>query len=268
MRKAAITLAAMALMLPAATALAAGDMKSEIALDLVKVLPCPPQSDIAAGTGLACAQAPALQKRDYQAVLDAQKNASADEKALAIEDAARPSLAQFGRPLWEKIATPACKIAPQVFAAKTDKELAETLPATIALFGAMTQTSIKVSDDAKQAFNRKRPYQSQVEGLPQIVALLPTDNLKHSPSYPSGHTAFAYETALVLAALVPEEQDRIYARAAEYSHNRLIVGVHFASDVEQGRVSGELIAAAFMQKDAFREKLDKARPEIRKALCR
>jgi hypothetical protein len=265
-RSSAVLLVAALLLAPAAWA---KDEKAgnEIALDLVKVLPCPPQSDIAAGKGIACAQMPALQKRDYQGVLDAQKNASAEEKTLAIADAARPSIAQFGRPLWQKIATPACKIAPEVFTAKNDKELAKSWPASIALFHAMTRASIEVSDAAKKTYNRQRPYQAKVEGLPPIMPLLPVDNLKASPSYPSGHTAFAYETALVLASLVPEEQDAIYARAAQYGHNRMIVGVHFPSDVEQGKVSGALIAAAFMQKDDFHEKLEKARPEIRKALC-
>ncbi|HEY4344759.1 MAG TPA: phosphatase PAP2 family protein [Parvibaculum sp.] len=241
---------------------------SKITLDLVKVLPCPPQSQMAATAGIACAQAPELQKRDYQGVLDAQKNASADDKVLAIADGARPSVAQFGRPLWQSIATPSCKIAPEVFAAKDDQELAKTLPATIELFGAMTSLSKKASGDAKKAYGRTRPFAAKVDGLPQIVPLLPVDNLKNSPSYPSGHTAFAYETALVLASLVPEEQDAIYARAAQYGHNRLVVGVHFPSDVEQGKVSGALIAAAYMQQDDFRTKLEKARPEIRKALCR
>ncbi len=235
--------------------------------DLLKILPCPPQSDVKPGAGIACAQNPALQKRDYKAVLDAQKNASEEEKKLAIADAARPSLAQFGRPIWQEIAAPACAVAPEIATAPDDQALAATLPATVDLIHAMTKDSIMAVDGAKQAFGRLRPYQAEVEGLPRISALLPTDNLKKSPSYPSGHTAFAYETALVLASLLPEEQDRIYARAAQYSHNRLVAGVHFQSDVEQGRLSGELVAAAFMQREDFRAKLEKARPELRKALC-
>jgi hypothetical protein len=266
MRKSCVALFIAALLF-APAAQAKDDKGGEIALDLVKVLPCPPQSEIAAGAGVSCAQDPALQKRDYQAVLDAQKNASADEKTLAIADAARPSVAQFGRPLWQEIAAPSCKIAPDVFAAKDDKELAKAWPATVALFHAMTKESIRVSNGAKKTYMRQRPFSAKVDGLPQIVPLLPVDNLKDSPSYPSGHTAFAYETALVLATLVPEEQDAIYARAAQYGHNRMIVGAHFQTDVEQGRVGGSLIAAAFMQKDDFRAKLEKARPELRKALC-
>lgn len=267
MRYVGVAFFAVALLL--APAAQAKDEKggSDIALDLVKVLPCPPQSAVAAGAGVSCAQLPELQKRDYQGVLDAQKNATADEKTLAIADAARPSVSQFGRPLWRSIAAPSCKIPPEVFAAKDDKELAKTWPAIVEVFHAMTKASIRVTNDAKNAYNRERPYQAKVEGLPPITPLLPVDNLKTSPSYPSGHTAFAYETALVLAALVPEEQDAIYARAAQYGHNRIVAGVHFPSDVEQGKIGGSLIAAAFMQKDDFRALLERARPEIRKALC-
>lgn len=270
MKKTGASLFIAAFLLALAPAAQARDGKGagDIALDLAKVLPCPPQSAVAAGAGLACAQAPDLQKRDYQGVLDAQKNASADEKALAIADGARPSVAQFGRPLWRVIAGASCPIAPGVFEAKTDKELAKIWPASIALFHAMTRASIRISNEAKNVYDRERPYQAKVEGLPQITPLLPVDNLKHSPSYPSGHTAFAYETAMVLSALLPEEQDAIYARAAQYGHNRMIVGVHFPSDVQQGKVSGLLIAAAYMQKDEFRALLEAARPELRKALCR
>ncbi|MDR3497957.1 MAG: phosphatase PAP2 family protein [Parvibaculum sp.] len=269
MRFSPAALLAVALLL-APTALAAKDLAPSdgIALDLEKVLPCPPQSNVAAGAGFTCAQAPALEKRDYQAVLDAQKNATPEEKTLAIADAARPSVAQFGRPLWQQIAGPACKIAPDIAAAKDDKELADKLPATVAVFKAMTKESIRTSGGAKKVYNRLRPFDTVIEGMPRIVPLLPVDNLKDSPSYPSGHTAFAYEAALILSNLVPEEQDLIYARAAQYGHNRLVVGVHYPSDVEQGRVSGELIAGAFLQKDDFRALLEKARPEIRKTLCR
>ncbi len=270
MKKSSAAFVIAAFLLALAPAAQAKDSKGagDITLDLVKVLPCPPQSAVAAGAGLACAQAPELQKRDYQGVLDAQKNADAAEKTLAIADGARPSIAQFGRPLWQAIAGASCQITPDAFAAKTDDELAKVWPASVALFRAMTKASIRISNDAKNAYNRERPYQAKVDGLPQIVPLLPVDNLKHSPSYPSGHTAFAYETAMVLAALLPEEQDAIYARAAQYGHNRMVVGVHFPSDVEQGKVSGLLIAAAYMQKDEFRALLETARPELRKALCR
>ncbi|MGV8997997.1 MAG: phosphatase PAP2 family protein [Parvibaculaceae bacterium] len=239
-----------------------------IKLDLKKVLPCPPQSAVAADAGFACTQAPDLQKRDYQGILDAQKNASAADKTLAIADAAYPNIAQFGRPLWASIATASCKINPDVLAAKDDKELVKLLPDTLALFHAMTDASKSISNGAKKTFNRTRPFAISVAGLPQIVPLLPVENLKDSPSYPSGHTAFAYETAMVMAYIVPEEQDAIYARAAQYGHHRLVVGVHFPSDVEQGRVSGELIAAAFMEQDSFHALIAKAKPELRKLLCR
>ena len=246
----------------------AADDAISVKLDLAKVLPCPPQSAVSANAGFACAQAPELQKRDYQGILDAQKNASAADKTLAIADAAYPNVAQFGRPLWASIATPSCKIDPDVLKAKDDKELIKLLPDTIALFGAMTSSSKAISNTAKKAFNRTRPFATSIAGLPQIVPLLPVDNLKDSPSYPSGHTAFAYEAAMVMANIVPEEQDAIYARAAQYGRHRLVVGVHYPTDVEQGRVSGELIAAAFMEQGGFRALIEKAKPELRKLLCR
>jgi hypothetical protein len=251
-------------------ALAADTMTADntrVEIDLSKVLPCPPQSDIAADAAITCAQNPALERQDYQAVLDAQKNASESAKTQAIADAARPSVTQFSRALWEGMAAPSCHIPPELVAAKDDKALAEKLPATVALIHAMTSESIRIGSAAKNFYNRKRPYQTTIEGLPPITPLVKTDNLKKSPSYPSGHTSFAFEVAMVYANLVPEAQEVIYARARQYGHNREIVGVHFPTDVHQGAISGSLIAAAFLQTDAFRKKLEAARPELRKALC-
>ncbi|HTV34100.1 MAG TPA: phosphatase PAP2 family protein [Methylocella sp.] len=63
----------------------------------------------------------------------------------------------------------------------------------------------------------------------------PVSNLIDSPSYPSGHTIYAYEGALVLALLVPERYQAMIARAAEYGNDRIVVSAHYAMDVIAGR---------------------------------
>jgi acid phosphatase (class A) len=240
------------------------------ALDLEKVLPCPPQSALKADAGFTCPQMPALQKRDYQAVLDAQKNASAAEKALAIADAARPSAAQFLRPLWARLANPqapSCKTAVDAAAAADDGALAAILPATVGLFREMSKTSRAASDETKTTYGRTRPFDARIDGLPPIVPLLPVDNLKSSPSYPSGHTMFAYEAGVLLGRLLPEAQDIFIDRARQYGWHRVVAGAHFPTDVDAGATSGTLIVAAFMQDSAFHRKLAGASAELHNALC-
>ncbi len=63
----------------------------------------------------------------------------------------------------------------------------------------------------------------------------PTQNQVDSPSYPSGHTTYAYTEALLLAMLIPERYPQMVARAAEYGNDRIILGAHYAMDVLAGR---------------------------------
>jgi hypothetical protein len=63
----------------------------------------------------------------------------------------------------------------------------------------------------------------------------PAQNLTNSPSFPSGHTAYGYTGALILALLVPSRYEQEMTRAAEYGNDRIIIGAHYAMDVIGGR---------------------------------
>jgi hypothetical protein len=63
----------------------------------------------------------------------------------------------------------------------------------------------------------------------------PVQDLRASPSFPSGHTTYGYTEALVLALLVPERYPQMIVRAAEYGNSRIVVGAHYAMDVIGGR---------------------------------
>lgn len=63
----------------------------------------------------------------------------------------------------------------------------------------------------------------------------PSQDLKNSPSYPSGHTTYGYTESVLLAILVPERYQQMITRAAEYGNNRIVVGAHYAMDVLGGR---------------------------------
>jgi len=98
------------------------------------------------------------------------------------------------------------------------------------------------------AFGNARPFQTET-GTVTIVGrdylnLLsdngqynrgPKMNLVNSPSYPSGHTTYAYTGAVVLAILVPERYQQMIARGAEYGNDRILMGAHYAMDVLGGR---------------------------------
>ena len=81
---------------------------------------------------------------------------------------------------------------------------------------------------------------------PQRSFLL-TCILRMTWHYPSGHANAGYTIAIVLAQMVPEKRAEIFARAQAFALNRVIGGVHFRSDIEAGRLSGTLIAAAMFR---------------------
>ena len=89
---------------------------------------------------------------------------------------------------------------------------------------------------------------------------------KATPSYPSGHTAFAYVMAILLANMVPEKSVPIFDRAAEYGYNRVVAGAHFPTDVEAGRIAGTVIDSVFFHEPRFMTDFIRARAEVRQAL--
>ena len=66
--------------------------------------------------------------------------------------------------------------------------------------------------------------------------------------------------------MVPEKSAALYARGAEYGLNRVLAGVHFPSDVEAGRISATVIAAAMMRNPNFQKEFEAAKIELRRAL--
>jgi len=87
-----------------------------------------------------------------------------------------------------------------------------------------------------------------------------------SGSYPSGHAVWAYTAALVLADMVPERREQIFARAREYAHNRNTGGVHYPSDIQAGQLAATAIAAVLFTCAPFEHEEAAATAELRHAL--
>ena len=136
----------------------------------------------------------------------------------------------------------------------------ERLPFTEAFFARLAKEGAGPLKAAKEYWKRPRPYNVSAEVHPGIV----TEGA--SPGYPSGHATFAYLSAVILATMVPEKRAEIFARADAYAQGRALGGVHYVSDVEAGKVSGTVIAAAMLANPAFRDDLAGATHETRDAL--
>jgi acid phosphatase (class A) len=133
------------------------------------------------------------------------------------------------------------------------------LPLTLALFRHVSADEFAVVDAAKREFSRPRPFTVEPRLHPVVAP-------PHSPSYPSGHSTWAYTTALVLGDMVPERRQQLLARAAEYAYDRNVAGVHYPSDVEAGRLAGTALAALLFACQPFDAEEAASRAELRSAL--
>jgi len=115
------------------------------------------------------------------------------------------------------------------------------------------------SDKAKQHYMRTRPFVHFNEST-----CLPEDEhiLRGNGSYPSGHTAFGWGAALVLAEISPERQDAILQRGYEYGQSRVICGAHWQSDIHAGRIIAAAAVAKLHTLPNFQRQLAAAKQEI------
>ncbi len=139
---------------------------------------------------------------------------------------------------------------------KLDKD---KVPLTTALIQRVIDTEDEVTSPAKKGFGRPRPPTVDDRIKPLI-------QLSKSGAYPSGHTTNGTAIAIVLAKMLPEKKDELMVRAKDYGWSRMIVGVHYRSDLDAGHASGALMAQALMLNADFQKEFEPAKAELRKAL--
>jgi acid phosphatase (class A) len=117
---------------------------------------------------------------------------------------------------------------------------------------------------AKDHFQRPRPYQRlQLRHLCGIAAPpKPEPHPTTGSSYPSGHSAYGWAAAMILARAAPERAEALMARAAEYGQSRLICGMHFPSDVAAGQTIAAAVIAHLDASPEFQADLARAREEL------
>ena len=89
----------------------------------------------------------------------------------------------------------------------------------------------------KKVSHRLRPCQLEPHCWSKV---LPPDQF----SFPSGHTMTAFAIALVVSYFYPSLEGPLYFLAISIAFSRVVLGMHFLSDVLAGAVLGSALGAA------------------------
>lgn len=109
----------------------------------------------------------------------------------------------------------------------------------------------------KNYFLRIRPYKLE----PQLKNLEETN----WAAYPSGHATNSYVNAYLFSELLPEFSSFFIKDAYDMAHSREIIGVHYPSDSESGRVLAFQLVKKLMANKDFRKDFEAAKAELEKA---
>lgn len=113
------------------------------------------------------------------------------------------------------------------------------------------------SNAAKDRFPRPRPFLAS----PEVKSCV--DNLPGGSSYPSGHSAWGWISAQLLAKVYPDKTSQILERGREYGQSRVVCGVHYPSDVADGRLMGDAILLGLENDSEFLRLLAAAKARVR-----
>ena len=139
----------------------------------------------------------------------------------------------------------------------------ESLPDVYELMMCMKETAGTLGTmHAKNHYKRYRPFMYFNE---KTATPKDENGLREDGSYPSGHSAMFYSMALVLSEVNPDRKEELIKRGFEGGRSRIIVGAHWASDVEAGRKVAIAVVDCLHHHKEFMEQLAKAKKEYEKA---
>ncbi len=125
---------------------------------------------------------------------------------------------------------------------------------------------VKNSDPAQNVYGDSRPVQI-VPGKVNQFDPTAISGLTTNPSFPSGHSTYAYTDSILLAMLVPQEYQSMLSRGSEFANSRIVLGVHYPLDVIGSRslASYDLAQALtnpalYQQRSHHRDRHQPARP--------
>ena len=166
---------------------------------------------------------------------------------------------------WKQAETDAKYLFPQFEAAFGGPIDRQHSPHLVHLLNEALRDVSLPANAGKGYFARTRPYQrlqltrtcDEWAGPGPAPPIDPTDR----SSYPSGHSAAGWTTALILAQVAPDNASAVLARADDYALSRIICGAHFPTDVQASRMLAAAVVAREATVPAFQRDLACAQAE-------
>jgi len=131
------------------------------------------------------------------------------------------------------------------------------LPKTEALFQKLKKDLSEPINIPKDHWKRRRPYQMDEQ--------LSVGIKEPSYGYPSGHSTRGTLSSLVLAELFPERKEAILAIGRTIGWDRVLIGMHFPTDIYAGRMLGQAILRELQASPAFQHDFAEAKAEAQAA---
>jgi acid phosphatase (class A) len=140
----------------------------------------------------------------------------------------------------------------------------ETAPTLIILLNRAMRDVAVPTFQAKEYFQRPRPFQRLRlrRACDFRRAPKPEPHPSGGSSYPSGHAAYGWATAMILARIRPERSPVLMQRAAEYAESRIVCGAHFLTDIEAGHAIAAAVLGRLEANPQFQADLARARAEL------
>jgi len=130
------------------------------------------------------------------------------------------------------------------------------LPLTAALAANVWKDAEYLIWKYKNYFIRIRPYKLE----PALQNLEETN----WAAYPSGHATNSYVNAYLYSELLPEFSSFFIKDAYDMAHSREIIGVHYPSDSESGRVVAWQLIKRLLSNEKFKKDFEAAKIEVEK----
>ena len=180
------------------------------------------------------------------------RDAAAEREALLLRGSGRWELAARDARLGtDAVADAFSCSAGMMLSERTTPAIAKLVKRATADFGMSTGL-------VKKTYQRTRPFaqNGQPTCTPEAETML-ADN----GSYPSGHAAIGYGTAMVLSAVFPDARAALTSRGGAFADSRRVCNVHWRSDVEAARPIAEATFEHLMTDEGFAADLAAARAE-------